>query len=49
MDMAQGRMRKKMLGAQEALGMGVGKVILASANEDRPVTRALEGGGTHIG
>ncbi len=49
MDLAQGRMRKKMLGAQEALGMGVGKVIFASANEDRPVTRALEGGGTHIG
>ncbi|MCK5251474.1 MAG: [LysW]-aminoadipate kinase, partial [Thermoplasmata archaeon] len=49
MDLAQGRMRKKVLGAQEALGMGVGKVIFASANEDRPVTRALNGGGTHIG
>lgn len=49
MDLAQGRMRKKVLGAQEALEMGVGKVIFASANEDRPVTRALNGGGTHIG
>ena len=49
MGIAKGRMRKKVMGAQEALGMGVGKVIFASANEDRPVTRALNGGGTHIG
>jgi acetylglutamate/LysW-gamma-L-alpha-aminoadipate kinase len=49
MEMAQGRMRKKVLGAKEALEMGVPKVIFASATVDRPVTRALEGGGTHIG
>jgi hypothetical protein len=29
--------------------MGVPRVIFASAAVDRPVTRALEGGGTHIG
>ncbi len=49
MELAQGRMRKKVLGAKEALEMGVPKVIFASAAVDRPVTRALEGGGTHIG
>lgn len=49
MELAQGRMRKKVLGAKEALEMGVPRVIFASASGDRPVTRALEGGGTHIG
>jgi acetylglutamate/LysW-gamma-L-alpha-aminoadipate kinase len=49
MDLAQGRMRKKVLGAKEALESGVPKVIFASASIERPVTRALEGGGTHIG
>jgi acetylglutamate/LysW-gamma-L-alpha-aminoadipate kinase len=49
MDLAKGRMRKKVLGAKEALEMGVPKVIFASASVERPITRALEGGGTHIG
>jgi [amino group carrier protein]-L-2-aminoadipate 6-kinase len=45
---AQGRMKKKVLGAAEALAAGVGRVILADARVDQPVTRALGGAGTVI-
>lgn len=45
---AQGRFRKKVLGAAEALGLGVQRVILASANVPRPVEAALRGEGTVI-
>ena len=48
MDYAEGRMKKKVLGAQEALEQGVKRVIFASANVDRPVTSAREGNGTVI-
>jgi acetylglutamate/LysW-gamma-L-alpha-aminoadipate kinase len=47
--LAEGRMMKKVLGAKEALAGGVGRVILASANVDRPVTSARAGNGTVIG
>jgi len=45
---AQGRMKKKLLGAQEALDGGVMRVVLGSANRERPVTDALAGVGTVI-
>jgi acetylglutamate/LysW-gamma-L-alpha-aminoadipate kinase len=45
---AQGRMKKKIMGAIEALEQGVGKVIFADARIEKPITRALEGHGTVI-
>ena len=45
---AEGRMKKKVLGAQEALAGGVKRVVLATANVDRPVTEALAGHGPVI-
>lgn len=46
---AQGRMKKKVLGAQEAMDGGVKRVIFADARKDNPIRRALEGGGTTFG
>lgn len=48
MALAQGRMKKKLLAAREALAGGVQRVILADARRERPVSRALEGHGTVI-
>lgn len=45
---AQGRMKKKVLGAAEALAAGVGRVILGDARAAQPVSRALAGAGTLI-
>jgi [amino group carrier protein]-L-2-aminoadipate/L-glutamate 6-kinase len=45
---AQGRFKKKVLGAAEALDLGVGRVILASAAGAKPLERALAGEGTVI-
>lgn len=45
---AEGRMRKKIMGAKEALDAGIGRVIIGSANIDGPVTSALNGSGTVI-
>lgn len=45
---AQGRMRIKLLGAQEALTGGVRRVVLGDARGARPLRRALEGKGTVI-
>ena len=45
---AQGRMKKKVLGAAEDLAGGVGQVVLGDARLDRPVSRALAGQGTVI-
>ncbi len=49
MPLAQGRMKRKLIAASIALEGGVRRVILGSANVDRPVTSALEGRGTVIG
>jgi acetylglutamate/LysW-gamma-L-alpha-aminoadipate kinase len=49
MTFAEGRMKKKVMGAVEALGEGVKKVIFADGRIVEPITRALAGGGTHIG
>jgi acetylglutamate/LysW-gamma-L-alpha-aminoadipate kinase len=48
MELAEGRMKKKVMGAREALESGVKRVVLADANTDRPVTSALAGNGTVI-
>jgi [amino group carrier protein]-L-2-aminoadipate 6-kinase len=48
MPLAQGRMKRKLMAASIALEGGVGRVILASANVDRPITSALDGRGTVI-
>jgi acetylglutamate/LysW-gamma-L-alpha-aminoadipate kinase len=48
MDVAAGRMKKKVMGAGEALQQGVGKVILGDARLDYPIRHALQGHGTVI-
>ncbi|WP_322815288.1 [LysW]-aminoadipate kinase [Chloroflexus sp.] len=48
MTYAAGRMKKKLLGAQEALAGGVQRVILADARIPACISQALNGGGTHI-
>lgn len=48
LEMAQGRMKKKILGAEEAIKGGVGRVIIASGAVDQPLSRALAGSGTLI-
>ncbi len=48
MGLALGRMKKKLMGAGEALRGGVRRVVLASGNVDRPISRALAGQGTVI-
>ncbi len=48
LDYAQGRMKKKVLGAQEALQGGAQKVIIADGRIAHPITAALQGGGTHV-
>jgi acetylglutamate/LysW-gamma-L-alpha-aminoadipate kinase len=49
MEFAEGRMKKKVMGAVEAIAEGVGKVIFADGRVAQPISRALAGGGTHIG
>lgn len=46
--LAQGRMKKKVLGAIEALAGGVGRVILGDARVPQPISKALAGAGTVI-
>jgi acetylglutamate/LysW-gamma-L-alpha-aminoadipate kinase len=48
LEAAQGRMKKKMLGAEEALQGGVGKVVIADGRVEKPISNALEGNGTLI-
>ncbi|MBI5292850.1 MAG: [LysW]-aminoadipate kinase [Chloroflexi bacterium] len=48
LEFAEGRMRKKVLGASEALALGVGKVVFADGRVERPVANALAGQGTVI-
>jgi acetylglutamate/LysW-gamma-L-alpha-aminoadipate kinase len=49
MDVATGRMKKKVMGAMEALAGGVSRVILADARVEHPILQALQGHGTVIG
>lgn len=48
LESAQGRMKKKVLGAEEALQGGVSKVIIADGRIQNPITNALNGNGTTI-
>jgi len=48
MQFAQGRMKKKVMGATEAVAEGVYRVIFADGRCDRPLQRALSGEGTQI-
>jgi [amino group carrier protein]-L-2-aminoadipate 6-kinase len=43
---AQGRMKKKVLGAGDALEAGVGRVVIADARRSSPIRDALAGAGT---
>jgi acetylglutamate/LysW-gamma-L-alpha-aminoadipate kinase len=47
-DFAEGRMKKKVLGASEALALGVRQVIFADGRIEQPIQRALGGKGTVI-
>ena len=48
MELAQGTMKKKVMGAIESLNAGVAKVIFADARVDEPIRKALAGKGTII-
>ena len=45
---AEGRMKKKILGSQEALQGGVGRVIIADGRVENPISNAMAGKGTVI-
>ena len=47
-EVAQGRMKKKVLGAQEALKGGVSRVVIADGRIRNPISNALAGNGTVI-
>ena len=48
LEYAEGRMKKKILGAQEALENGTQQVIIADGRVANPITNALNGHGTII-
>jgi len=48
LEFAEGRMKKKVLGASEALGLGVRQVVFADGRQATPVANALAGQGTVI-
>jgi len=48
MSLAQGRMKKKVLGAVEAIQGGVGRVVFGDARIERPIAAALAGAGTVV-
>lgn len=48
LDWAQGRMKRKVLAAKEALTSGVEQVIIADGRVANPVSRALAGAGTRF-
>ena len=48
MQYAEGRFKKKVMGAAEALDYGVGQVVFADARIEQPITAALNGKGTVI-
>ena len=47
-EVAQGRMKKKVLGAEEALKGGVSRVIIADGRIQNPISNALKGNGTVV-
>ena len=48
MQYAQGTMKKKVMGAMEAIEKGVEEVMFADARIENPVLKAIEGKGTRI-
>lgn len=48
LEYAEGRMKKKILGAQEALEGGAKQVIIADGRVEAPISNALSGNGTTI-
>ena len=48
MGFAEGRMKKKVMGAAEAVEQGVGRVVFADARVPQSVRSALDGKGTVI-
>ncbi len=48
LEFAQGRMKKKVLGADEALKGGVARVVIADGRIENPISSALAGNGTVI-
>lgn len=46
--LAEGRMKKKVLGASEALNLGVSRIIFADGRIETPLMKALAGAGTVI-
>lgn len=48
MEFAEGRMKKKVMGAAEAIAEGVGRVVFADARIQQPVRNAMQGRGTVI-
>ena len=48
MEFAEGRMKKKVMGAAEAVEQGVGRVVFADARARLPVRSAIQGQGTVI-
>jgi acetylglutamate/LysW-gamma-L-alpha-aminoadipate kinase len=48
LDLAGGRMKKKVLAAAQAVRRGVAEVVLADANRDDAIRAALAGAGTRI-
>ena len=48
MQFAVGRMKKKVMGAAEAVAAGVQRVIFADGRVENPIQQALEGQGTQI-
>ncbi|MEM9803036.1 MAG: [LysW]-aminoadipate kinase [Planctomycetota bacterium] len=47
-EVAQGRMKRKVVAAREALRAGVARVVIAASDAERPLTAALDGEGTTI-
>jgi acetylglutamate/LysW-gamma-L-alpha-aminoadipate kinase len=48
LSLAEGRMKKKVLGASEALNLGVSKIVFADGRVEHPLHKALGGAGTVI-
>jgi len=48
MSFAEDRMKKKVMGAQEALAQGIGRIVFADGRIEQPIRRALAGEGTVI-
>jgi acetylglutamate/LysW-gamma-L-alpha-aminoadipate kinase len=48
MQFAEGRMKKKVMGAVEAISEGVQRVVFADGRIEAPISQALAGGGTQI-